>query len=188
MYPVVRDTSTIKLTDGTNTTTLTSTTAVVTNATQTLTNKTLDSTSNTFTADKLRTSTGTITINSATAPSTWQVLTATSGSTATWQTVSTSSSTLETVFALKAVNIEQFTVVNGIYQFQCDNISDAYAVNFTTQNTGVCVLFLPFYIANGRPIYVQANTTMISNMTLVYADVDQTKHIITDTSGTAVTA
>ena len=35
LYPVVRDTNTIKLTDGTNTATLTSTTAVVTNATQT---------------------------------------------------------------------------------------------------------------------------------------------------------
>ena len=94
LYPVVRDTNTIKLTDGTNTTTLTSTTAVVTNATQTLTNKTLDETTNTITADKLRTSTGTITINSAIAPTTGQVLTATTGSAATWQSVSISGSTL----------------------------------------------------------------------------------------------
>ena len=55
-------------------------------ATQTLTNKTLDSTTNVITADKLHSATTTITISSATAPSSGQVLTATSSTSADWQT------------------------------------------------------------------------------------------------------
>ena len=39
-------------------------------------------------------------------------------------------------------------------------------------------------MVNGRVIYVQANTNITSNMTLVYANIGQTKYIITDTSGT----
>ena len=54
--------------------------------TQTQTNKTLDSTTNTITCDELRTATGTVTISSATTPSSGQVLTATS-TTAIWETV-----------------------------------------------------------------------------------------------------
>jgi hypothetical protein len=53
---------------------------------QTLTNKTLDSTTNTITADKLHSATTSITINTATAPTNGQVLTATSSTTANWQT------------------------------------------------------------------------------------------------------
>lgn len=54
--------------------------------TQTLTNKTLDSTTNVVAADKLHSATTTIVINTATAPTAGQVLTATSGTTANWQT------------------------------------------------------------------------------------------------------
>jgi len=54
---------------------------------QTLTNKTLDSTTNLITCDKLRTSTGTILINSSPAPTINQVLLATGSTGASWQTI-----------------------------------------------------------------------------------------------------
>ncbi len=71
-YPVIRDKNTVILTDVTNTTTLTSTTPVK------YLQKALDSTTNTITSNKLRPSTGTITINTATSLTTGQGLTATS--------------------------------------------------------------------------------------------------------------
>ena len=64
-----------------------STTIVGTDVSQTLTNKTLDDTTNTITCDKIRTATGTVTISSATAPSSGQVLTASSSTSASWQTM-----------------------------------------------------------------------------------------------------
>jgi len=57
---------------------------------QTLTNKTIDSTSNTVTADKLRTATGTVSIKTATAPSSGQILTAIDDSSAEWRNPATS--------------------------------------------------------------------------------------------------
>ena len=54
---------------------------------QTLTNKTIDSATNTITSDKLRTASGTVTFNTATAPTIGQALIATSGTGATWQTI-----------------------------------------------------------------------------------------------------
>jgi len=53
--------------------------------TQTLTNKTIDSTTNTVAADKLHSATTTITVSGATAPTSGQVLTATSSTVANWQ-------------------------------------------------------------------------------------------------------
>ena len=61
---------------------------VGTTNTQSLTNKTIDSTTNTITADKLHCATTTITVSGATAPSSGQVLTATSSTGANWQTPS----------------------------------------------------------------------------------------------------
>jgi hypothetical protein len=51
----------------------------------TLTNKTITDTTNNVTANGLRTATGTVSVSSATAPTAGQVLTATNGTTATWQ-------------------------------------------------------------------------------------------------------
>ncbi len=59
---------------------------VLKDATQTLTNKTIDSTTNTVTADKLRTATTVVNVNSSAAPTAGQVLTATNSTTANWQT------------------------------------------------------------------------------------------------------
>jgi hypothetical protein len=59
---------------------------VGTTATQTLTNKTITDSTNNLTASGLRTATSTVNVSSATAPSSGQVLTATSGTAATWQT------------------------------------------------------------------------------------------------------
>jgi hypothetical protein len=57
-------------------------------ATATLTNKTITDTTNNITANGLRTATGTVSVSSATAPTAGQVLTATNGTTATWQDAS----------------------------------------------------------------------------------------------------
>lgn len=54
--------------------------------TETLTNKTLTAASNNITANSLRSATTTVSVNAATAPTSGQVLTATSDTTATWQT------------------------------------------------------------------------------------------------------
>jgi hypothetical protein len=61
---------------------------VGTTAAQTLTNKTLTGASNNITARSLRSATTTIDVSAAAAPSSGQVLTATGGTAATWQTVS----------------------------------------------------------------------------------------------------
>ena len=64
-----------------------STTLVGIDSNQTLTNKTLNSTTNIITCDNLRSATGIITINTATAPTVNQSLIATSGTAASWQTI-----------------------------------------------------------------------------------------------------
>lgn len=63
-----------------------STTLVGTDVSQTLTNKTMTGTNNVLTASLLKSATTEINVSSATAPSSGQVLTATSSTTATWQT------------------------------------------------------------------------------------------------------
>lgn len=63
-----------------------STNLVGTDISQTLTNKTLDATSNVISATKLHSATTAVDVSTATAPSSGQVLTATSGTVATWQT------------------------------------------------------------------------------------------------------
>jgi len=57
-------------------------------ATATLTNKTITDSTNNVTANGLRTATTTVSVSGATAPTAGQVLTATNGTTATWQTPS----------------------------------------------------------------------------------------------------
>ena len=109
LYPVVRDINKISL--GTDTyqssivaTTLTASRTVTLpdasfvvvgdTSTQTLTNKTLTDATNTITANGLRSATTTVSVSSATAPSSGQVLTATGSTTATWQTPTTGGTSL----------------------------------------------------------------------------------------------
>ena len=56
--------------------------------TETLTNKTMTGTNNVLTASLLKSATTEVNVSTATAPTTWQVLTATSGTSATWQSPS----------------------------------------------------------------------------------------------------
>lgn len=74
----------------TNTGTITlptaTTTLVGTGTTDTLTNKTITDSTNTVTANNLRSATTSVNVSSATAPTSGQVLTATSSTAATWQT------------------------------------------------------------------------------------------------------
>lgn len=62
------------------------TTIVGTGSTQTLTNKTINSTTNTVSANNLFSATTAVNVSAAAAPTTGQVLRATSGTAATWQT------------------------------------------------------------------------------------------------------
>ena len=79
-----------------------STVVVGTGDTQTLTNKTLTGATNTIAASQLRTTTTDVVVSGAAAPSAGQVLTATSGTAATWQTPASGSSTfLDTAFAVQ---------------------------------------------------------------------------------------
>ena len=66
LYPIVRDKNTLTLTDGTNTSTITSTS---------------------ITATSLKSTTTTVIVSNATAPSSGQVLTATSSTNAIWETM-----------------------------------------------------------------------------------------------------
>ena len=70
---------------GTLTLPTTTTTLIGTNTTNTLTNKTITDTTNNVTASGLRTATTTVAISTATAPTSGQILTATSSTAATWQ-------------------------------------------------------------------------------------------------------
>jgi len=83
--------------------------------TQTLTGKTLDSTTNTISADKLHSATTTIDVSSATAPVSGQVLTATSGTTATWQTPDSVTTYSEiTSVTTTSTTSATYVVINGM--------------------------------------------------------------------------
>lgn len=72
-------------------------TLALTTGSQTLTDKTMTGATNTLTASLLKSATTEVSVSSATAPSNGQVLTATSSTTATWQTLSVGASTLATL-------------------------------------------------------------------------------------------
>ena len=75
---------------------------VGTTDTQTLTNKTLTGTTNTIAASQLRTTSTDVVVSTAAAPTAGQVLTATSGTAAIWQTPSSGGTTfLDTAFAVQ---------------------------------------------------------------------------------------
>jgi len=71
---------------------------------QTLSNKTLSAATNNVEARSLKSATTTVDVSSAAAPTAGQVLTATSGTAATWQTVGTGTGTLTDVKASRAAS------------------------------------------------------------------------------------
>ncbi len=82
---------------------------VGTSDTQTLTNKTLTNASNNIAAKSLHSATTVIDISSATAPTSGQILTATSSTTATWQTVDTGASIFGSQYYYQASDTESTT-------------------------------------------------------------------------------
>ncbi len=90
------------------------TTIAGTDVAQTLTNKIIDSTTNTVTADKLRSSTGTITISSASAPIANMVLKATSSTSAAWANAGMISYNTITLTTSTSVTSASYTVINGM--------------------------------------------------------------------------
>ena len=103
---------------------------VGTTDTQTLTNKTLDSTTNTISADKLHSATTTIDVVSAAAPSAGQVLTATSGTEATWQTPTSAAITYSEITATVTTSTTSgvYSVINSMTTTPA---SGTYMVSFS---------------------------------------------------------
>ena len=113
------------------------TTLVGTDITQTLTNKTLTDTTNNITSNGLFSATTTVNVSSAVAPTTGQVLTATSGTAATWQTavsvgasaiyVTSSAITSTTSITYVTLNAMTTTPAAGTYIvfFSCSTNTDA---------------------------------------------------------------
>ena len=134
LYPVIRDTNTIKLTDGTNVSTL-------------------------------KSATTTIDVASATAPSSGQVLMATSSTTASWQSVTTSS--ILTTSSIIFLNASYFTLDTHIYYLTTGY--DAYILdsyNAISQST----LYLPNLTGNGtQHFYLQVCGNAANNIDLYSA-------------------
>ncbi len=106
--------------------------------TDTLTNKTLNSTTNTITSDNLHSATTTIDVSSATAPTTGQVLTATSSTAATWQTTSaTITNSSITATTDTSTTSSSYTLINSMTTTPA---SGTYLVSFSSSgnstNTG----------------------------------------------------
>ena len=81
--------------------------------TDTMTNKTMTGATNTLTASLLKSATTEINVSSATAPTTGQVLTATSATTATWQTPTTSFIGCKAIqTAVQSINNNTATLLN----------------------------------------------------------------------------
>ena len=98
---------------------------------QVLTNKTLTATTNTITAKSLHSATTVIDVVSATAPTTGQVLTATSSTTATWQSPSGGSGALvliQSQTASTSANID-FTGITSTYNNYVIEFTDIKLVN-----------------------------------------------------------
>ena len=140
-------------------------TLVCMNTTQTLTNKTLDDATNTVTCDKLRTTTGTVTINSASAPSAGAVLTATGATGATWLSPSAGIKLL-TMSGIQFLNYSFFSGSPPIYTMQIGY--DAYVLD-STNAIATTYMYLPTLSGNGtQSFYLQVVGNGASNMALRY--------------------
>ena len=98
------------------------TTLVGTDTTQTLTNKTMTSTTNNITSKSLHSATTIIDVSASTAPTSGQVLTATSSTVATWQTITitdygatATTSTSTTSSTYQVINSMTLTPASGTY-------------------------------------------------------------------------
>jgi hypothetical protein len=103
---------------------------------QTLTNKTITATSNNVVAKGLHSATTTISVSSATAPSSGQVLTATSSTTATWQDASSSSSQPYGETSSVATHTAPASKVDY------DNTTEALNFTTATLDAGTYIIFI----------------------------------------------
>ena len=115
LYQVVRDKNTLVLTDGTNTQTLTSTTAVTSTNTTSLTNKTLTDSTNNIMAKSLKSATTMIDVSTSSAPTIGQVLTAINNTSSSWQAPQsvTSLANLTTDVTITSPNYGDVLFYNG---------------------------------------------------------------------------
>ena len=98
------------------------------NTTDTLTNKTIDSSSNTVTADKLRSASTTISISTAQAPVSGQVLTAINSTSASWQTPSGGGSGITSLNGLSALSQTFATGTFGT-DFNINSVTPTHTFN-----------------------------------------------------------
>lgn len=130
----------------------------IANVAQTLTNKTLISPTNNIAANSLNSATTSINVSSATAPTSGQVLTATSGTSATWQSLSvpvygsnfqeqssdgqssTTSTILQTKTSLTTASLPAGTYRLG-YSFEVSNAANAVLTEVEVKLDGVIVAF-----------------------------------------------
>ena len=162
---------------------------VGTSDTQTLTNKTLDSTTNTISADKLHSATSTIVINNASAPTNGQVLTATSATSANWQTLSSTSSSANALNSLTtSVNTSSATAPTS---GQVLTATSSTTATWQTPATSTCSVasdtdVLLTSLSNGQYLVYNSssgkwiNTTIIPNLSLSGLTTDT---LITSPSG-----
>ena len=132
--------------------------------TQILTKKTIIDDNSNIRANSLRSSGATVDISNAAAPTSGQVLTATSGTTATWQTPTSVSSSGYKSFSVVIVTADYFN--NNVYKAGWD--SDAYVIDYNTITASGYYFDLPSTgMTHLQKIYVvSANLYHLINVTV----------------------
>lgn len=143
------------------------------NHTQSLTNKTLNDDTNTIRANSLKSATTTISVDSATAPVTGQVLTATSDTTATWQTITSGGSTncqlLFPSYYLNGSYTDYATTTNTTARFFKFNIYNNITVNSLTFRSSTVTtpgtVKFGFYSEDGQTKLLEVTSATINTST-----------------------